>query len=203
MSRTATINLTTSVNAGELAAQTAHQPPVDSAVLAVENSLLAFWMMRGAGEAGDASIAAFFRTASGLTWGRIGTVRPTLGRELVDKALHGALVDKLMINASEDGKNEEVVQFTRGEWDRLDIRLHPGVNYFVKAGGSFFKPTENEGVPATLNAEELGTVVRETLGCDLDPAHDTSLLERLTRAPRYETPLLLTLLLSLQTRVSL
>jgi hypothetical protein len=37
----------------------------------------------------------------------------------------------------------------------------------------------------------------------LDPAHDTSLLERLTRAPRYETPLLLTLLLSLQTRVSL
>ncbi|MGB1595370.1 MAG: ADP-ribosyltransferase domain-containing protein, partial [Promethearchaeia archaeon] len=61
-------------------------------------------------------------------------------------------------------------------------------NYFVKVGDSFFKPTVNEGVLATLNAEELGTVVRETLGFDLDPAHDTSLLERLTRAvPRSES----------------
>lgn len=179
------------------------QPSVNAAVLAVEESLLAFWMMRGGGEEGDTSIAAFFRTASGLTWAPIGTARPTLGRELVNKELCDALAQKLEIDASEDGTNEKALQFTRGEWDRLGVRLDPGVNFFVKVGDFFFKPAENEGVPATLNAEELGTVVRETLGCDLDPAHDTSLLERLTRAPRYETPLLLTLLLSLQTRVSL
>ena len=181
----------------------AQQPSVNAAVLAVEESLLAFWMMRGGGEEGDTSIAAFFRTASGLTWAPIGTARPTLGRELVNKELRDALAQKLEIDASEDGTNEKALQFTRGEWDRLGVRLDPGVNFFVKVGDFFFKPAENEGVPATLNAEELGTVVRETLGCDLDPAHDTSLLERLTRAPRYETPLLLTLLLSLQTRVSL
>ena len=176
---------------------------VSAQVLAVEECLLAFWMMRGGGEEGDTSIAAFFRTASGLTWAPIGTARPTLGRELVNKELRDALAQKLKIDASEDGTNGKAVLFTRGEWDRLGVRLHPGVNYFVKVGDSFFKPAEHEGAPATLNAEELGTVVRETLGFDLDPAHDTSLLERLTRAPRYETPLLLTLLLSLQTRVSL
>ena len=174
------------------------QPSVNAAVLAVEESLLAFWMMRGGGEEGDTSIAAFFRTASGLTWAPIGTARPTLGRELVNKELRDALAQKLEIDASEDGTNEKALQFTRGEWDRLGVRLDPGVNFFVKVGDFFFKPAENEGVHATLNAEELGTVVRETLGCDLDPAHDTSLLERLTRAPRYET-----LLLNLETRVAI
>merc|ERR1719261_615724 len=174
------------------------QPSVNAAVLAVEESLLAFWMMRGGGEEGDTSIAAFFRTASGLTWAPIGTARPTLGRELVNKELRDALAQKLEIDASEDGTNEKALQFTRGEWDRLGVRLDPGVNFFVKVGDFFFKPAENEGVPATLNAEELGTVVRETLGCDLDPAHDTSLLERPTlsegamkawlrcRFPRYQ-----------------
>ena len=165
----------------------AQQPSVNAAVLAVEESLLAFWMMRGGGEEGDTSIAAFFRTASGLTWAPIGTARPTLGRELVNKELRDALAQKLEIDASEDGTNEKALQFTRGEWDRLGVRLDPGVNFFVKVGDFFFKPAENEGVHATLNAEELGTVVRETLGCDLDPAHDTSLLERLTRTPWYGT----------------
>ena len=61
----------------------AQQPSVNAAVLAVEESLLAFWMMRGGGEEGDTSIAAFFRTASGLTWAPIGTARPTLGLSLI------------------------------------------------------------------------------------------------------------------------
>ena len=83
---------------------------VNAAVLAVEESLLAFWMMRGGGEEGDTSIAAFFRTASGLTWAPIGTARPTLGRELVNKELCDALAQKLEIDASEDGTNEKALQ---------------------------------------------------------------------------------------------
>ena len=58
-----------SVNAAVLAMEESLPTPqqssvnaaVPAAVLAVEESLLAYWMMRGAGEAGDASIAAFFR----------------------------------------------------------------------------------------------------------------------------------------------
>jgi hypothetical protein len=93
--------------------------------------------------------SAKFITVSGLEWRRVGRVRPTVGRQLLNHALAAALA------SAAEGETKETKEFTQEEWATFKMPGGPRVDDFIKAtDGDYFAPVAPE--PPAQAIEEGG-----------------------------------------------